>query len=92
MTKQTNEQEYIFKLLKYISHPDPETLARIEHGPELYRKGMMRYRLVHADGSPYEGRADVSFRQTGHEFEFGCNGFMFDEFPEEAENESSLFR
>ena len=88
MTKQTNEQEYISKLLKYISHPDPETLARIEHGPELYRKGMMRYRLVHADGSPYEGRADVSFRQSGHEFEFGCNGFMFDEFPEEAENEA----
>ena len=82
MSSTVQQKEYIAKLLKYINHPDPESAARLEHGPALYRKRMLRYRLVNADGSPYEGQADISFRQIGHEYEFGCNGFMFDEFSE----------
>lgn len=80
------QQQYIEKLLKYYRDPDPETRARMAHGPALYRQGMLSFSLANADGSPYEGTAEISFRQTGSEYEFGCNGFMLDGFSTETEN------
>lgn len=80
------QKAYIDKLLKYIRHPDPETVARMTHGPELYRKNMLRYTLTDKDGKPFSCPAKVNFRQIDSEYEFGCNGFMLGGFKTPEEN------
>lgn len=49
-----------------------EAAARIER----HRKGPLLVRVVDSKGRPVAG-ADVSVRQKGHEFLFGCNLYMF---------------
>lgn len=89
MESTPEQKKLLDQVLKYYRDPDPESAARMEHGTELYRKGMLRYTLVKADGkTPYDGKAEVIFRQKAHEYEFGCNGFMLDEFALESENEA----
>jgi endo-1,4-beta-xylanase len=53
----------------------PEVNARIERNIEQFRKGDCVLEVVDAAGRPVAG-ALVEARQTGHEFLFGCNGFV----------------
>ncbi len=81
-------KDYKDNLLKYYRNPDPESAARIEHGPELYRKGQLSYSFLLPDGKPLEGEASVEYKQVASEYEFGCNGFMLGEFETAEENEA----
>ena len=64
-----------------------EFLARIEKGIEQNRKGDCRVRLVDKNGKPLSG-ARVKVKQTSHEFRYGANIFMLDEFGDEALNKT----
>lgn len=52
---------------------------------EKYRKGDFRLRLTDRDGKPLAG-VTVEVRQETHDFKYGANIFMLDEFPTDAEN------
>lgn len=64
---------------------DPESEARIAAGIAANRKGWGRLSLVHPDGTPVT-RASVAYRQLGHEYRFGCNAFMLEQFAEAEKN------
>lgn len=58
---------------------------RIEEGIETNRKGYCRIRFTDEKGNPIKG-AKVKVNQTGHEFKYGANIFMLDEFEKEEDN------
>lgn len=58
---------------------------RIASGIEANRKGFARLQIVDAEGRPVEN-AHIRARQTAHEFKYGANLFMLDEFSEEEQN------
>ena len=58
---------------------------RIYPNIEKYRKGDFRLRLTDRDGKPLAG-VTVEVRQETHDFKYGANIFMLDEFPTDAEN------
>lgn len=58
---------------------DPQMQARIDRGIEENRKGEGRIEIVGPDRQPIE-QARITLRQLRHEFHFGCNGFMLDQF------------
>ncbi len=87
-----NTMSYVLsELAKKISAPllreDAEVDFRIRTGIESNRKGFAHIRLTAPDGTPVS-RAQVRYRQTTHHFRFGCNAFMFDQFPEKEQNDS----
>lgn len=59
--------------------------ARIADGIEKNRKGPCRVRVVYPDGRPAAGET-VRLRQKTHDFKYGANIFMLDEFKEEEYN------
>jgi GH35 family endo-1,4-beta-xylanase len=64
---------------------NPALNARIERNIEQFRKGDLLLEVVGAAGKPVPG-ARVAARQTGHEFLFGCNGFVLGQLkPEDLE-------
>lgn len=64
---------------------DPGLKARIERNIEQFRKGDCLIEVVDAAGKPVPGDR-VEARQTGHEFLFGCNGFVLGQLkPEDLE-------
>lgn len=65
---------------------DPKLAARIEQNIEKHRKGDAVFVVVDSAGRPIEG-AKVEFRQTGHEFLFGCNAFVLGQLATAEENE-----
>jgi len=58
---------------------------RVEHGIETYRKGWARVTVTDPDGKPVPA-ARVKIRQTGHDFKYGANLFMLDEFSAAEQN------
>lgn len=58
---------------------------RIEPNIEKYRKGDMTLRLTDEKGNPLKNQR-VKINQTGHDFKYGANIFLLDEFPTEEEN------
>lgn len=58
---------------------------RVQAGIEANRKGRIFLRLVDADGKPVTN-AKVSVQQTSHDFHYGANLFMLDEFESEEKN------
>lgn len=64
---------------------DPQLSARIEQNIEKHRKGDATITVVDSAGRPIEG-AKVEFRQTGHEFLFGCNAFVLGQLKTPEEN------
>ena len=64
-----------------------ELLSRIEKGIEQNRKGDCRVRLVDKNGKPLAGTR-VKVKQASHEFRYGANIFMLDEFGDEALNKT----
>jgi len=83
------ENEFTKAVTRSLLMENPEVEARIEHGTELHRKGQARLILKHRDGSPVS-KASVRFRQTGHEFKFGCNGFMYQQFDTTRKNDEYM--
>lgn len=58
---------------------------RSQNGIENYRKGFARIQVIDADGKPVKN-AKVSVKQTSHDFKYGANIFMLDEFESAEKN------
>ncbi|MBQ7178320.1 MAG: endo-1,4-beta-xylanase [Victivallales bacterium] len=71
-------------LTKYLFRDDPEVDFRIETGTAANRKGFAKLRLF-CEGKPVEG-AQINYRQISHQFRFGANLFMLDQFGNDEEN------
>lgn len=74
------------ELARHFLKDDPEIEHRIQTGIETNRKGFGEISLVDAVGRSVSS-ATVKLRQIEHEFQFGCNAFMLDQFPETEQNE-----
>ena len=77
--------EIIKGLSKNLLEENPEIEARIKHGIELHRKGTAKFTLLGKDGTEIRN-AEIELKQTKHQFEFGCNGFMINQFREAEKN------
>ena len=71
-------------LQKYEEHKD-ETDARILSGIETHRKGNCRIQMLDLEGKPLAGKK-VKITQLTHDFKYGANLFLLDEFKESWEN------
>jgi len=60
---------------------------RVQSGIEANRKGYAFLHLQGADGKPVAG-ADVKVTQLTHDFKYGANLFMLDEFPSDEQNQA----
>jgi len=73
------------KLLRFLEAEDPEIDFRIKTGIETNRKGFAFIELL--DGNKQRiSKARIGVRQLTHEFLFGGNAFMVEQFSTEAEN------
>lgn len=59
---------------------------RVNSGIEQNRKGYAEISVKDAQGNPVSG-AKISVKQKTHEFKYGANLFMLDEFENEEKNE-----
>ena len=71
--------------LRYFSEQSQASRVRAESGIELYRKGDAKITVRRADGEPFSGVLRIN--QRSHEFRFGANIFMLDEFESREKNE-----
>ena len=72
--------------LRFFDQDDPYIKTRIESGIELNRKGDATIVLRSQNGEPLPEDITVQATQRSHEFKFGANLFMLDEFPTEEKN------
>ena len=77
--------DFAKELTKFLVRKDDEVEFRIRTGTEMYRKGFGEIRLTGPDGKPVS-RAKIRLKQKTHEFLFGCNAFMLNQFPEAEQN------
>ena len=68
----------------YNEHKD-EVDARIAAGIEKNRKGWCKVRLTDENGKPVSGKK-IKLTQKTHDFKYGANIFMLDEFKDDADN------
>ena len=75
--------------LKHFEEQKDFMNERVNAGIELYRKGYADLKFVLPDGTPVK---NVNFKaeQESHDFNFGCNMFLLDEF--ETEEKNKIFR
>lgn len=59
--------------------------ARINEGIEKYRKGFCEIRITDENGKPVANKK-VKLNQKTHDFKYGANIFLLDEFKSEADN------
>ena len=59
--------------------------AKISEGIEKYRKGYCRVKFTDKNGNPIAGKR-VKLTQKTHDFKYGANIFMLDEFESEKDN------
>ena len=78
-------QEYRDLYMKAYLDREDEIDARIASGIEQNRKGDCRLRLTDAEGKPLAGKT-VRVTQKTHDFKYGANIFLLDEFPDDARN------
>lgn len=71
--------------LKYFQEQSTATAQRVRHDIEQNRKGDAHLTLRSASGT-LPADLTVEIRQTSHEFKFGANLFMLDEFESEEKN------
>jgi len=62
-----------------------QAVAATQAGIEKHRKADAKIRIVNAAGLPVAG-AKIQVEQTGHDFLFGSNIYMFDRYRTEAQN------
>jgi len=77
--------DIIGRLGKNLFGDNPDIEARIKNGIELYRKGAAKITVKDAAGNPVE-HAEIEFRMTKHEYDFGCNAFFYRQFGDDARN------
>lgn len=80
----TSEEKRELYMRAYNEHKD-EVDARIVDGIEKNRKGWCKIRLTDENGVPVSGRT-VKINQKTHDFKYGANIFMLDEFDDEVKN------
>ncbi|MDF3130877.1 endo-1,4-beta-xylanase [Kiritimatiellaeota bacterium B1221] len=68
-----------------LFRPDAEIENRIQRDTERHRKGFAHLRVQDANGQIVEN-AKVEIKQRSHEFKFGCNMFLLDQFDDDAHN------
>ena len=73
------------ELLQFLIKDDQEIEDRIEHGIARNRKGFGTIELFDHENKPVKG-AKIQLKQLDHEFHFGCNAFMIDQFPDDSQN------
>lgn len=75
--------------LKWIEEQKEYTDRRVNYGIEQYRKSSAMLAFFDKNGKPVK---NISFkaRLKQHEFDFGCNLFLLDEF--ESEEKNTLYR
>ncbi|MBR5528085.1 MAG: endo-1,4-beta-xylanase [Clostridia bacterium] len=71
--------------LKYFERNRDYTDYRVKTGIELYRKGNATLKVTDEKGNPAKG-AKVFAKQKNHEFKYGANIFMLDEFENSEKN------
>lgn len=71
--------------LTYFEAQKEKTLSRIKNDTERYRKGYATLALANGNSALPDG-ARVRLTLKKHEFKFGCNIFMLDQFPDEEHN------
>ena len=74
------------KVLELFEKLKDYTEERVKCGIELYRKGYAEICVKDKDGNPCSG-VKVKLKQKSHEFKYGANLFMLDEFESEEKNE-----
>ena len=75
--------------LKYFNYHKEFCDDYVKNGIEKNRKGFARLSITGEDGKPLKG-AKVKIKQNSHDFKFGCNIFMLDEF--ESDEKNALYR
>lgn len=75
--------------LRYFDNIDPAMKLRIDSGIELNRKGDATINIRAREGALPED-ITVTVEQKNHEFKFGANIFMLDEF--ETEEKNKIYR
>ena len=75
----------VYKLYMEPYANDSTLKQRIEQGIEQNRKGDCRMRIVDAEGKPL-ANTKVQINQTAHEFRYGANMLMLDEFADDTLN------
>ncbi len=76
--------------LRYFNEQREWFDTRAASGIELYRKGNAVFTLKTADGTLLPEDTTVEIKQVNHEFRFGANIFMLDEF--ECEEKNAIYR
>ena len=71
--------------LKYAYEHKDLLEGRVKEGIEKYRKGNCKLRFCDKEGKPVVGKK-VKINQTSHDFKYGANIFMLDEFENEEYN------
>ncbi|MCR4719374.1 MAG: endo-1,4-beta-xylanase [Firmicutes bacterium] len=66
------------------------TEDRVKSGIELYRKGFAEIKLVDSENNQVNKEYTVEIKQKTHEFKYGANIFMLDEF--ETQEKNKLYR
>ena len=74
------------KVLELFEQQKDYLYEKIKSGIENNRKGRFNLKIVRENGEPVPG-AKVFVNQKSHEFRFGANIFMIDEFENEEKNE-----
>lgn len=73
--------------MKYAIEHKELLCGRAQDAIEKHRKGYAKIRLVDIEGNPLAGKT-VKLSQISHDFKYGANIFMLDEFEGEKENKT----
>jgi len=71
--------------LRYFDEQKAQVESRTKHDIERHRKAFAVINVVDKEGNPLNG-AKIHINQKSHEFKFGCNIFMLDQFPDDEHN------
>lgn len=75
------------KILELFEKQEDYINKKISFGIENYRKGNCGIKVIDINGKPIPN-AKIKVAQKSHEFRFGANIFMLDEFENEEKNET----
>ncbi len=74
-------------LLKFFEEQKMQSNKRIEGDIQKYRKAFAKIKVVNSQGELIEN-VKGRIKQKTHDFKFGCNIFMLDQFPDEEHNKA----
>jgi endo-1,4-beta-xylanase len=74
-------------IIRDLINQDKEYMNdRVQRDIETNRKGYFKLNIVDKDGNPVNN-SEIEIRQKSHDFNFGCNIFMLDEYDKAEKNE-----